>query len=255
MIYCLLGGGEGLRKGFIKRVALKGMEKFNLKGDLNTSIEVFKACPTFAGLNRDQIYEIASFSSSHRFKKGEYIFHQGDPPHFFYVVQKGIVKTFKVSSHGKHIIVKIASFGDTLNASALFGERHFVTAQAIDEVVVLSIKKKDYLFLVEKYPIIAMNIVSILGKGLDNEYERILDLVGETVEQRLCHFLYMLFSKFGTTLLLTREELAELAGTTTETSIRVLSKLKSAGIISSSRGKIIILDQAKLQSLAQHSHQ
>jgi CRP-like cAMP-binding protein len=232
---------------------LKEIKKDNLKGYLPTGVKVFKACPTFAGLGEDQLNEIAAVAKPHHFKKGEFIFHQGDPPEFFYVVEQGIVKTFKVSTFGKHIIVKIAGFGDTLNASALFGEKHFVSAQAIDEVVVLSIRKKDYLTLVNKYPLIAMNIVTILGKGLDNEYERILDLVGETVEHRLCNFLFMLFIKFGTTLSLTREELAELAGTTTETSIRVLSRLKAAGIISSSRGRIVILNQAKLQALAQHN--
>jgi CRP-like cAMP-binding protein len=232
---------------------LIGSKNDNLKGYLTTGVKVFKASPTFAGLSENQLSEIAAVATPHHFKKGEFIFHQGDLPNFFYVVQQGIVKTYKVSAFGKHIIVKIASFGDTLNASALFGEKHFVSAQAIDEVVVLSIRKKEYMTLVNKYPIIAMNIVTILGKGLDNEYERILDLVGETVEHRLCNFLFMLFSKFGTTLLLTREELAELAGTTTETAIRVLSKLKVASIISSTRGKIIILDQAKLQALAQHN--
>ena len=90
------------------------------------------------------------------------------------------------------------------------------------------------------------------GKGLDSEYERILDLIGETVEQRLCNFLFSLSVKFGTTLSLTREELGDLAGTTTETAIRVLSRLKAADIISSSRGKIIILNQTKLQALTQH---
>jgi len=234
---------------------LKGIKKGNLKGYLTTGAKVFEACSTFAGLGEGQLNEIAAAAKPHHFKKGNFIFHQGDPPEFFHVVQQGIVKTFKVSHFGKHIIVKIASFGDTLNASALFGEKHFVSAQAIDEVVVLSIRKKEYLSLVNKYPLIAMNIVTILGKGLDNEYERILDLVGETVEHRLCNFLFMLFIKFGTTLSLTREELAELAGTTTETAIRVLSRLKAAGIISSTRGRIVILNQAKLQALAQHDHQ
>jgi CRP-like cAMP-binding protein len=236
-------------------VTLKDIQKENLKGYLTTAIKVFKHSPTFAGLSEDQLSEIAAVATLRYFKKGELIFRQGDPPNFFHVVQQGMVKTYKVSAFGKHIIVKIASFGDTLNASALFGEKHFVSAQAIDEVMVLSIRKKEYLSLVNKYPLIAMNIVTILGKGLDNEYERILDLVGETVEHRLCNFLFMLFIKFGTTLSLTREELGELAGTTTETTIRVLSKLKAAGIISSSRGKIVILDQAKLQSLAQNHYQ
>jgi CRP-like cAMP-binding protein len=236
-------------------VTLKGVQDNNPKGYLTTGVKVLKHCSTFAGLGEAQLNEIAAAARPHHFNKGNFIFHQGDPPNFFYVVQQGIVKTFKVSPFGKHIIVKIASFGDTLNASALFGEKHFVSAQAIDEVVVLSIRKKEYLSLVNKYPLIAMNIVTILGKGLDNEYERILDLVGETVEHRLCNFLFMLFIKFGTILSLTREELANLAGTTTETTIRVLSKLKAAGIISSGRGKIIISNQAKLQALAQHDDQ
>jgi CRP-like cAMP-binding protein len=230
---------------------LKRIQKEYPKGDLITDVKVFKVCPTFVGMDERQLSEIASAAKPHHFKKGDFIFHQGDPPNFFYVVQQGIVKTFKVSALGKHIIVKISSFGDTLNASALFGEKHFLSAQAIDGVVVLSIKKKDFFSFVKKYPLIAMNIVTILGRGLDSEYERILDLVGETVEQRLCNFLFMLFSKFGTTLSLTREELADLAGTTTETTIRVLSRLKAAGIISSSRGRIVILNQTKLQALAQ----
>jgi len=236
-------------------VTLNGIHKCNLKGDLQTGIEVLKHCSTFAGLGKDQLIEIASVAAPHCFKKGEFVFHQGDLPDFFYIVQKGMVKTFKVSTFGKQIIIKIASVGDTLNASALFGEKHFVSAQAIDEVMVLSIRKKEYLSLVSKYPLIAMNIVTILVKGLDNEYERILDLIGETVEQRLCNFLFMLSAKFGTTLSLTREELGDLAGTTTETTIRVLSRLKAADIISSSRGKIIILNQAKLQALTQHHRQ
>jgi len=234
---------------------LKGIKKDNRRGYLTTGVKVLRACSTFGGLSEDQLSEIAAVATPRYFKKGELIFHQGDLSNFFYVIQQGIVKTYKVSSFGKHIIVRIASLGDTLNASALFGEKHFVSAQAIDEVVVLSIRKKEFFSFVNKYPLIAINIVTILGKGLDREYERILDLVGETVEQRLCNFLFMLFPKFGTTLLLTREELAELAGTTTETSIRVLSKLKAAGIISSSRGKIVILDQAKLQALVQNHYQ
>lgn len=233
---------------------MKGIQKHNPEGYLTTGVEVLRHCPTFAGSGEDQLSEIAAVAKPHSFKKGNFIFHQGDPPNFFYVVQRGIVKTFKVSAFGKHIIVKIASFGDTLNASALFGERHFVSAQAIDEVVVLSMRKEKFLSFVNKYPRIATNIVTILAKGLDSEYERILDLVGETVEQRLCHFLLMLFSKFGTTLSLTREELADLAGTTTETAIRVLSRLKATDIISSSRGRIVILNQAKLQALAQHDY-
>jgi len=219
------------------------------KENLTTAVKVFKHCPTFVGLDENQLSEFASAAKAHHFKKGDFIFHEGDPPNFFYVVQKGMVKTFKVSPSGKYIIIRIESFGDTLNASALFGERYFVSAQAIDEVSVLSIRRKEYLSLVSKYPLMAMNILTVVTKGLEGEYDRILGLAGETAEQRLCNVLIMLFSKFGTTVSLTREELANLAGTTRETSIRVLTRLKAAGIISSSRGRIVILNQDKLQAL------
>jgi CRP/FNR family transcriptional regulator len=84
-----------------------------------------------------------------------------------------------------------------------------------------------------------MGIIAIMAQRLNREYERIVDIVGEEVELRLVHSLCILAKKFGTTLSLTRQELANFAGTTTETTIRVLSKLKK-GVIScsASRGRL-----------------
>lgn len=225
-------------------------------GYLTKRAEVFKHSPSFARLDEHELEEIAVLAVPRHFKKGGVIFHEGDPPHFFNVIQQGLVKIFKCSRSGKDVIIKVASYGDTLNVSALFGEKaHFVSTQAIDEVIVLSVKKSDYMSYVNKYPIHAINVVALLAKRLNSEHERLVDLVGETVEQRLCNFLFLLFSKFGAKISLTCENLASLAGTTTETTIRVLSRLKAAGIISSSRGKIDILDQSKLRALAQQHYQ
>jgi CRP/FNR family transcriptional regulator len=87
-------------------------------------------------------------------------------------------------------------------------------------------------------------------EGLDIEYNRIVDIIGEEVELRVVHSLFMLANKFGPNLLLKREELANYAGTTTETAIRILSKLRKKGIVSSSagRGSIAISDISKLQN-------
>jgi len=81
-------------------------------------------------------------------------------------------------------------------------------------------------------------------------HERLMDMVGERAAQRILNVLNMLCSKFGTTLSFTSEELADLAGTTTETTIRVMSQLKKSGLVSSSRGKICILDEANLKHLS-----
>ena len=236
---------------------MKSLPKVNSKDDYKERMEVFKHSPSFAQLSEDDLRELVALTTLRHFKKHDFIFHDGDRPDFFHVVQRGLVKLFKCSPSGKDVIIKVASSGDTLNAAALFGQKaYYVSAQAIDDVRVLSVRKNDYLSFVNKYPIVAINVISILAKRINSEHERIVDLVGETVEQRLCNFLFLLFSKFGTTFSLTREELANMAGTTTETTIRVLSRLKTAGIIScSGRGKIVISDHAKLEALAQNHYQ
>jgi len=117
------------------------------------------------------------------------------------------------------------------------------------DATVLRIPRKAYWAFVSKHPSIAIEIVGLVTKGLDTEYNRIVDLIGEEVELRVVHSLFTLASRFGTNLMLKREELANYAGTTTETAIRVLSKLRKKGIISSAgRGAIAISNLAKLQN-------
>jgi CRP/FNR family transcriptional regulator len=118
------------------------------------------------------------------------------------------------------------------------------------DVILLRIGRKDWLAFVDKHPTIAIRITTLMAQRLNSEYERIVDIVGEEVELRLVHSLCILASKLGTTLSLTRQELANFAGTTTETTIRVLSRLKTKGVIagSANRGEIVITNLAKLQN-------
>jgi len=90
-----------------------------------------------------------------------------------------------------------------------------------------------------------------LGGRLRDAQGRLRDLAGERVEQRLASVLLMLSTKLGLTLPFTRQEIANMVGTTTETAIRVMSYLKDRGIISSVRGKVIILDEEKLRLLGE----
>ena len=90
-----------------------------------------------------------------------------------------------------------------------------------------------------------------LGGRLRDAQRRLKDLAGERVEQRLAQTLLMLSAKLGPTLPFTRQEIADMAGTTTETAIRVMSRLKQGKIIRSVRGRIIILDESKLRLLSE----
>jgi CRP/FNR family transcriptional regulator, nitrogen oxide reductase regulator len=218
--------------------------------------EVFKKSSRFAHLNENDLREIAALATTCRFKKRDVIFSEEDTPEFFYIVQHGRVKLFRRSMSGKNFVALIASPGNSLDSYVLFeGKAHDLSAQAMDDVTVLRIKREKYMNFVNEHHSIAFRSVGMLAKVVNSAYERIVDLIGERVEQRVCNILVMLYLKFGATLLFTSEEIADLAGTTTETAIRELSKLRKAGIIRSYRGKITILDQTKLYSISRTSYQ
>ncbi len=231
---------------------MKDLRTYNINLSEAAKGTALQQCRIFQNLARSEIAELAAHAAAIAFPKGAFIFKEDDPANFFYVVHDGLVQVYKTSGSGKNVTFTIATRGDTLTASALSIENYFVTAQAMNDVTVLRVRRRDFLDFLRRHNTVAMEIIAIMAQRLNREYERIVDIVGEEVELRLVHSLCLLAGKFGPTLTLTRQELANFAGTTTETTIRVLSKLKKKGVISGSatRGEIVISDLEKLQSEA-----
>lgn len=213
-------------------------------------IEGLRQCQIFTDLSTEGTKELASYVTPVVFPKGAFIFKEGDPTSFFYLVHEGLVRVFKTSGSGKNVTFTIAGRGETLMASSLFLDRYFVSTQAMSDVTLLRVGRKEWLDFMYHYPTVPMGSIILMAHRLSREYERIVDIIGEEVELRLVHALSILAAKFGPTLSVTRQELANFVGTTTETTIRVLSKLKKRGVISgsASRREIVIADLGKLQS-------
>ena len=125
------------------------------------------------------------------------------------------------------------------------------SAQAITATRLIGIKKTDFWDYLLKHPSIALKVINVISGRLREAQSRLRDMAGERVEQRLARMLLMLSAKLGSTLPFTRQELSDMAGTTTETTIRVLSQWKDQGVTISERGKIIIVDEKKLRQLAE----
>jgi CRP-like cAMP-binding protein len=215
----------------------------------NVKLRAFQECRLFEGLSTGDLKDLAARAVPIICSKGDFVFAEGDPAEFFFLAQKGLITLHKGLPSGKDVIFIIASTGDTLNAAALSVRKHFLSARAITDAVVLRIPRNEFWALVGKQPSIALSIIGLTATALESEYNRIVDILGEDVELRVVHSLFTLAAKFGPSLLLKREELANYAGTTTETAIRVLSKLKKKGIVSSAgRGAIHITDLARLQN-------
>jgi CRP-like cAMP-binding protein len=227
-----------------------GDEKQQLSGKVKE--QTLAKSIIFSGLNEDELAELAGLTRQHSYKDGESIFWEGDPPHRFYIVASGRVKIVKHSSLGKEIVLAFFGPGEMFGEVAVFESKPYPgSAQALSETEVLSIQRKDLLSFLADRPAMALKIINVLGGRLREAQSRLRDLAGERVEQRVARTLLMLSAKLGPTLPFTRQEVADMSGTTIETTIRVMSRLRNAGIIRSARGKTVILDEAKLRLLSE----
>ncbi len=214
--------------------------------------QILKSSSIFSSLNDDELSELANLATERNFTVNEFIFWDGDGPEWFNIIDQGQVKVFKHSSQGKEFIIAFFGTGEMLGEVAIFEDKPYpASAQAVTETRIVGIKRIDLLSFLARHPQVALKIINVLGGRLRDAHRRLSDLAGERVEQRLAGILLMLSAKLGLTLPFTRQEIADMAGTTIETAIRVMSQLRQRKIIRSVRGKVIILDAEKLRLLSE----
>lgn len=217
----------------------------------NRKIQILRQSPIFSSLSDDELGELAGLTVERSFHPDEAIFREGDSSDYFYVIVSGGIKVVKYPSSGREFIIAFFVPGEMFGEVAVFEDRPYpASAVATTETRVIAIQGRDLLAFLASQPRVALRIINVLGGRLREAQSRLRDLAGERVEQRLASVLMMLASKMGDTLPFTRQEIADMTGTTTETAIRIISHLKERKIISSTRGKIIILDRTKLKVLS-----
>ncbi|TET12974.1 MAG: Crp/Fnr family transcriptional regulator [Dehalococcoidia bacterium] len=217
-----------------------------------SGVEVLRRALIFSSLSDDELAELFRIAVERSFSTGEFVFWDGDKPDWFYIIAEGKVKVLKHSSSGKEFIIAFFGPGEMFGEVAVFDDKPYpASAQAAAETRVLGIKREDFLAFLTNRPEVALRIIHVLGGRLRDAQGRLRDIAAERVEQRVASILLMLFKKLGPDLPFTRQEIADMAGTTTETAIRVMSRLKDRGIIRSVRGKTIIVDEAKLRLLSE----
>jgi CRP/FNR family transcriptional regulator len=213
---------------------------------------VLRQSTIFSSLNEGDLAELAGLAAERRFQPGEFIFWEGDQPDRFYMVTEGRVKILKHSSLGKEFVIAYFGPGEMFGEVAVFESNSYPgSAQVVADTRVLEIRGDDFRSFLAGRPDLALRIIQILAGRLRDAQGRLRDLAAERVEQRLARILLMLHSRLGPTLPFTRQEIADMAGTTAETAIRFMSRLRQAGIVRSARGKTIIVDEAKLRLLSE----
>ena len=201
--------------------------------------------------NESSLIKLARIARRLEFHKGELIFHVGDLSEYFYIVESGRVILSKDTPSGKSFTFLVATRGLTLNAVTCFKPQpRFFSARAAEKTSVIAIPSLTFKHWVLATPVVAAGILSTMGDLLDGGYTRILDLIDESVEQRILNSLSMLSSRIGPDLPMTNNDIADMIGTSRETASRVISRLQEAGLLSKSRGYLKILNMPKLDELS-----
>src|SRR5512136_2951301 len=222
--------------------------------------DILQAMPFFAGLSERDWEKVIDLFSERQYQKDDYIFLEGEAPEALYIIRAGKVKVLRHSTDGKDVVLRVGGVGHLLGTVAVFdGGGYPGTAQVIEDCTTLVIARNDCLTLVNRYPVFALAVISDLGSRLRSSAEQIRSLAVERVEQRIARVLLKLAETAGTDspdgrvieMPLTRQDVADMTGTTVETAIRVMSKLRRAGLIRTRRGKVVLVDQEKLLEISE----
>ncbi len=226
--------------------------------DYATAMFDVRQVEIFSSLNAQEAREISPYFLQGRFRKKEAIFSEGDPSEWFYIVRKGKVKITKLSHDGKEIILEIISPPDFFGGIAVLrGFPYPANAVAMEDTEVLKISRKNLMSVIDRFPNLMYCMATNIGDRIKGSHETLKSIALEKVESRIASLLIKLSDKAGEkipegvaiNMKLTKQDIAEMVGTTVETSIRTMSKLSKAGIVGSKTGSIVIKDIKRLKSL------
>lgn len=214
----------------------------------------------FNGLSQEDHQSISKEKTCGIYKRGDTIFKEGARPLGLYCVNGGKIKVSNCSSQGKEYILYISKPGDFLGYRALFGEEVYsATAVALEDSKVCFIPKVNFFEVIQKNPTFMSKIVKGICHEMGILESRLSELAHKSVRERLAGNLLMLRDTYGIEgdnskslidLALSREELASIVGTATETVIRLLAEFKNSGLVTFEGKKIRVTNPAKLARYA-----
>jgi len=219
----------------------------------------YKKVDLFKGLSDAEFKELEPYISTSRYRKKETIFSEGEPPEWFYLVLTGKVKITKLSHEGKEIILEVISPTDIFGGVAVIkGFPYPANAVAMEDSQVLKISRKNLMRLVDRFPNLMYCMAMQMGDRMKSSYDSLKNIALERVEARIAALLLKLAGKVGVEtkngtvidMRLTKQDVADMVGTTVETSIRTFSKFKKQDLVTEVDGKIVIRDKDSLAAFS-----
>lgn len=215
--------------------------------------------PMFRRLAESDRHHLAAVSRLAEYAKGDHVFREGDPATFFSAVVSGRVKITKMTPAGRDVILEIFGGGDPFGAVAAYEGRPFpASAIALEETVCLLTPRAEFFALLESHPSLVRGLLLGLTQRLVELTNRLAEMSGSRVEARFARLFLKLGENVGrrerggsfVPMPLSRQELADLTGTTIETCIRIMSRWGKDEIVRTEKDGFVILDRPALELLA-----
>lgn len=236
--------------------------------DRRRSLEVAACgeCPIrvssmFCNLNAEDLGTLTASRASNIYKKGQPIFSEDRMPHGIYCIYSGKVKIHKDGENGKEQILRFARPGQLIGYRALLNDDPYMaSATAMETSLVCYFPKQTFMSMLQKNPDLCLIVMRKIAEDLKTAEQQVISMSQKMASSRLAEALLMLKECYGyepdTTFLRvkpSRRELANIAGTTTETAIRIIGELNEQGLISFDGKRIGLTREDKLRGLANAS--
>ncbi|OGR99047.1 MAG: hypothetical protein A2016_06520 [Elusimicrobia bacterium GWF2_62_30] len=216
--------------------------------------KAIKKVPFFKGLKDTEIMQVIKIADSRRYRKGEIIFRKKDIGNSFFIVKEGKVKIFTSIGGDKKKTFAFLKRGDFFGEMSLLGGRvRSASAQASEETELYVISKKNFKRLIMANPEFTLKLLQTLADRLTRADREIASMLFHNILGRLAEAVLELAKGKHTgqaKVAIDQSELAQYLGTTRVPVCRAINVLKRDGVIDYRRGELIILDHARLVSMA-----
>jgi CRP/FNR family transcriptional regulator len=214
----------------------------------------------FAGLPAREIDALARVAQEERHPARAYVFTEGDPARWFYLVKVGHVKILRQAKTGKDVVLELLGPGEVFGGVAVIEKRPYpASAQATEATTVVKIPADPMIALADRHPAFVKEMALMIGRRLRAAHDSVKSLAVDPVEARLAAAVLRLAEREGTQgkggvtlpFHLTRQSLADMSGTTVETAIRVIRRWQKAGLVGDTGEQLVIGDPAGLRARAE----
>lgn len=202
-----------------------------------------------------QLEKLSTDKKIRSYKKKENLYHEGDYPNGLYFIHKGKVKTYKINDDGKELITNLYHAGEFLGYKAILEDENYKeSAAAIENTEVIKIPRQDFLSLIYSSRDVSRSFIKMLSSNLSEKEGELLNLAYNSVRKRVADALVLLEDKYKTekgnfSMAISRDDLASIVGTSTESVIRTISEFKDEGLVSVKGSSITIENSNGLRHL------